>query len=86
MAENLKALGKDVHIIQRGTALGPGFDPDIAKYLKEEADNQGIQVVLGETVQKLKGKTHVTAVQTDKQTIETDMVIIAVGVTPQTSF
>ncbi|PCK20944.1 CoA-disulfide reductase, partial [Bacillus pumilus] len=86
MAENLKTLGKEVHIIQRGATLGPGFDPDMARYLKEEADDKGIHVVLGETVQYLEGRTHVTAVQTDKQTIETNMVIIAIGVTPQTSF
>lgn len=86
MAENLKALGKNVHIIQRGAALGPGFDSDMAKYLKEEADAKGIHVSLGETVQQLEGKSHVTAVITDKQTIQTDMVIMAIGVTPQTSF
>ncbi len=86
MAENLKALGKKVHIIQRGSTLGPGFDPDMAKHLKEEADTEGIHVTLGETVQTLEGKSHVTAVQTDKQTIKTDMVIMAIGVTPQTSF
>ncbi|MEK5335103.1 CoA-disulfide reductase [Bacillus sp. FSL M8-0166] len=86
MAENLKALGKNVHIIQRGATLGPGFDSDMAKYLKEEADAKGIHVSLGETVQQLEGKSHVTAVITDKQTIQTDMVIMAIGVTPQTSF
>ncbi|MCW4644561.1 CoA-disulfide reductase [Bacillus safensis] len=86
MAENLKALGKNVHIIQRGAALGPGFDSDMAKHLKEEADAKGIHVSLGETVQQLEGKSHVTAVITDKQTIQTDMVIMAIGVTPQTSF
>ncbi|WP_342488807.1 CoA-disulfide reductase [Bacillus sp. FSL P4-0248] len=86
MAENLKALGKNVHIIQRGAALGPGFDSDMAKHLKEEADAKGIHVSLGETVQQLEGKSHVTAVITDKQTIQTAMVIMAIGVTPQTSF
>ncbi|MEH7651443.1 CoA-disulfide reductase [Bacillus safensis] len=86
MAENLEALGKNVHIIQRGATLGPGFDSDMAKYLKEEADAQGIHVSLGEKVQQLEGKSHVTAVITDKQTIQTDMVIMAIGVTPQTSF
>lgn len=58
----------------------------MAKHLKEEADAEGIHVTLGETVQTLEGKSHVTAVQTDKQTIKTDMVIMAIGVTPQTSF
>ncbi|UYO34356.1 CoA-disulfide reductase [Bacillus zhangzhouensis] len=86
MAENLKALGKNVHIIQRGATLGPGFDSNMGKYLQEEADAQGIYVSFGETVQQLAGKSHVTAVITDKQTIQTDMVIMAIGVTPQTSF
>ena len=58
----------------------------MAKHLKEEADAKGIHVSLGETVQQLEGKSHVTAVITDKQTIQTDMVIMAIGVTPQTSF
>ncbi|OLP64497.1 NADH peroxidase [Bacillus pumilus] len=86
MAENLKALGKDIHLIQRGSTLGPGFDQEMAKHLEEEATTHGIHVVLNETVQRLLGDSHVTAVQTDKQTIDTDMVIIAIGVNPQTSF
>ncbi|MGE6629424.1 CoA-disulfide reductase [Bacillus sp. NPDC077027] len=86
MAENMKVLGKNVHLIQRGSKLGPGFDQDMATLIKEEAIAKGIEVVLNETVQGLIGETKVTAVQTDRQTIQTDMVIIAIGVTPQTSF
>ncbi|MFS0656313.1 CoA-disulfide reductase [Bacillus sp. 179-C3.3 HS] len=86
MAENLKALGKDVHIVQRGSTLGPGFDRDMAKHLEEEATAQGIHVVFNETVQHVVGETHVTAMKTDKQTIKTDLVILAIGVTPNTSF
>ena len=86
MAENLKALGKKVHIINRGSTLGRGVDPDRPRHPKEAPDPEDITDNPGKPSQTLEGKSHVTAVQTDKQTIKTDMVIMAIGVTPQTSF
>lgn len=56
--------------------------------IQEEANKHGVELELGETVQSFKGDRNgvVSEVVTANKTIQTDMVIAAVGVTPNTDF
>jgi NADPH-dependent 2,4-dienoyl-CoA reductase/sulfur reductase-like enzyme len=85
MAENFVELGKEVTIIQRGTQLATLFDEEMAELVHEEAKQHGITVRTNENVTALKGKKRVEFVQTDKGTYETDLVLTAVGITPNTA-
>ncbi|OZM56770.1 CoA-disulfide reductase [Lottiidibacillus patelloidae] len=84
MAEAFHELGKDVRIIQRGAQLANTFDLDMAEHINDEAEKQGIAVHLEESVTALNGNGVVTEVITDKTSYETDLVLIAIGVIPNT--
>lgn len=86
MAENLRFLGKKVRIIQRGPQLGNIFDPDMAELIHQEAAKHDIEVCLNEEVQRFKGDDRIQFVKTNKRDYPTDMVIVSVGVKPNTSF
>jgi NADPH-dependent 2,4-dienoyl-CoA reductase/sulfur reductase-like enzyme len=86
MAENVKRLGKSVRIIQRSKQIGNLFDEDLGMFIHEEAIKQGIELCLEEEVLGFKGDDQVQFVKTAKKDYPTDLVIVAVGVTPNTGF
>lgn len=86
MAESLVELGKKVRIIQRGNQLANIFDRDMAELIHEEARQNGIELIFNEEVKGFKGKDHVQTVVTDKGEYETDFVLAAIGVKPNTNF
>ncbi|MDQ0350439.1 NADPH-dependent 2,4-dienoyl-CoA reductase/sulfur reductase-like enzyme [Alkalibacillus filiformis] len=84
LAENIEEIGINVRIIQRGNQLMNPFDEDMAELIKDEAKEKGVELVFSESVQSFKGQEHVDTVVTDKNEYETDMVLINVGVKPNT--
>ncbi|MCM3124406.1 MULTISPECIES: CoA-disulfide reductase [unclassified Mesobacillus] len=86
MAESFAELGKKVTIIERNEQLAKIFDPDMAELIHEEAVRQNIVLKMGESVESFGGSDHVESVKTDKGEYETDLVLVAVGVKPNTSF
>lgn len=86
MAESFKTLGREVTLIQRGPQLAGIFDSDMAELIHEEAEKQGIKVILEETVESFSGERRVEAVITDKHDYQTDLVLLAIGVRPNTGF
>ncbi|TGB01887.1 FAD-dependent oxidoreductase [Halobacillus salinus] len=86
VAENLIKLGKKVRMIDRGNRIAKIFDPEMGEKIQEEAEKQGIELCLNVSVEAFKGESHVEAVVTDHGDFETDFVLAAVGVTPNTSF
>lgn len=86
MAENVIRLGKSIRIIQRSNQLGSIFDEDFAPFIHEEAEKHGIELCLEEEVLGFKGDDHVQFVKTAKKDYPTDLVIVSVGVTPNTDF
>lgn len=86
MAESFVELGKKVTIIERNEQLAKIFDAEMAELIHEEAKNHNIVLRMGESVEAFLGKEHIEYVKTDKGEIETDLVLIAIGVRPNTSF
>lgn len=86
VAENLVKLGKDVRIIDRGERIAKIFDPEMSEKIQEEVTNQDIELCLNESVEAFKGDSRVECVVTDHGEYQTDLVLAAVGVTPNTFF
>ncbi|CAM3866245.1 CoA-disulfide reductase [Mesobacillus thioparans] len=86
MAESFAELGKKVTIIERNEQLAKIFDTDMAELIHEEAVKHNIVLKMGESVESFGGSDHVESVKTDKGEYETDLVLVAVGVKPNTSF
>ena len=86
LAENLRELGLDVTIVQRSKQLMNPFDPDMAPMIHNEMRKHGIKLVLGYTVEGFKEKDNgVEVLLKDNPSLHADMVVLAIGVTPDTA-
>lgn len=85
-AESFRSLGKEVTLIQRGTQIASIFDQDMAELIHEEAKEKGIKLVLDESVESFAGDDRVETVMTDKQSLQTDLVLLGIGVQSNTAF
>ncbi|MCR8644865.1 CoA-disulfide reductase [Paenibacillus sp. N1-5-1-14] len=87
VVEAMKALGKEVHLIQLDARVLPdAFDEEITKWMEEELVSHGVHVHLSESVQGFVGEGKVQAVETDKGSYPADIVVVATGVRPNTEF
>jgi NADPH-dependent 2,4-dienoyl-CoA reductase/sulfur reductase-like enzyme/rhodanese-related sulfurtransferase len=79
----LKTWGDEVTLIEMKDHVFPAFlDTEIASLVEKYVKENKIRLLTGEKVLKFIGDTAVTAVETDKQTIPADLVILALGVRP----
>ncbi len=86
MAENLCDRGVDVHVFQRSGHVMPVIDKDIAAFLHNRMRSHGIALHLMSTVQGLEECDGRTLVQTaDEDPFAADIVILAIGVAPETT-
>ena len=84
LAENLRQIGMDVTIVQRPKQLMNPFDPDMAAFLHAEMRKHGIHLAMGYTVEGFEEKDGgVDVLLKDAAPIHADMVILAIGVTPE---
>ncbi len=85
--EAAKKLGKNVRVIQRGKrVMAASFDSEITDFMEEEIRSHGVELHLEEVVKKIEGNEKVERVITDKGEYSADIVVIAAGVRPATSF
>lgn len=85
--EACKKLGKDVDVIQLEDRILPQvFDKEMTDVLEEEINRHNVNLHLDEMVVELCGEDKVEKVITNKGEIDTDVVIIATGVRPNTEF
>ena len=84
LAENLREIGMDVTIVQRPKQLMNPFDPDMAAFLHAEMRKHGIHLAMGYTVEGFEEKDGgVDVLLKDAAPMHADMVILAIGVTPE---
>ena len=85
LAENLRELGMDVTIVQRPKQLMNPFDSDMAAFIHGQMRKRGVKLALGHTVEGFReSEAGVEVLLKDEQSLHTDMVILAIGVTPDT--
>ena len=83
LAENLRKLGMEVTIVQRPKQLMNPFDPDMAALLHNEARRHGVKLALGHLVEGFEEKNGgVDVLLEDAAPLHADMVVLAIGVTP----
>lgn len=85
LAENLRELGMEVTIVQQLNHLMNPFDPDMAAFIHSEMRRHGVKLLLGHTVEGFEEKDEgVDVLLKDEKPIHADMVVMAIGVTPDT--
>lgn len=86
MAENLSLLGVRASVIDMAPHILPGYDADFADYAENMLADHGIPVFLNDSVVGFEGEGKVQKLRTGKRAIKTDMVIMSVGVRPNTEW
>lgn len=86
LAENLRELGMEVTIVQRPKQLMNPFDPDMAALIHNQMRKHGVKLALGHTVEGFAEQDGgVDVLLKDKTPLHADMVVLAIGVTPDTA-
>lgn len=87
LAENLRELGLDVTIVQRPKQLMNPLDADMAAFVHGKMREYGVNLMLGHSVegfeQDQNGK-RIKVLLKDSEPLHADLVILAIGVTPDT--
>ena len=85
LAENLRELGMEVTIVQRPKQLMNPFDADMAAFIHGEVRKHGVKLALGHTVEGFEEKElGVDVLLKDEAPLHADMVVLAIGVSPDT--
>ena len=85
LAENLRELEMEVTIVQRPKQLMNPFDPDMASFIHSEMRKHGVKLALGHTVEGFEEKDGgVDVLLKDETPLHADMVVLAIGVSPDT--
>ena len=86
LAENLMELGMDVTIVQRPKQLMSPFDSDMAAFIHNEVRKHGVKLALGQSVEGFEDKdSGIDVLLKDNAPMHADMVVLAIGVTPESS-
>ena len=86
LAENLKALGINVTVVQNGNQLMNPFDPEMAAFIHNELRRNGVNLIFGHTVEKISDSERGVTVTLDNGCmLNADMAVAAIGVAPDTA-
>ena len=79
VCENLKGLSICVTMIEKLNQVTPGLDSDMAVYVKDHIEKNGVRVLTGASVNEI---TENSVVLSDGTSINVDMVLLSTGVRP----
>ena len=86
LAENLRELGMDVTVVEYAKQLMSPFDSDMAALIHNEMRKHDVKLVLGRAVEGFEEKDGgVDVLLKDEAPLHADMVVLAIGVTPDTA-
>lgn len=80
----LKELGLDIWVTKRSPPPFPrNLDPDMGKIISEYLETKGLHILFGKGIDRINGEERVVSVEIAGETIPTDIVVMAVGVMPE---
>lgn len=86
IAENMRKLGMNVTLIEAANQLMATFDSDMASFIHTELRKNGINLMIGCTVESFADtETGIDVKLKDAGTLHSDMIIMAIGVAPETT-
>lgn len=86
LAEAFQMKNKNVTLIDaENRIMSKYLDKEFTNKAQDEFTKKGVNLVLGQKVQKFEGDNKVSKVYTDKSTIDADLVVLCIGFAPNTS-
>ena len=86
MVEALLHLGRKVILFEMMDRLLVNFDVEISSAVLEHLVEKGVEIHLGEGVQRFLGTDRLEGLETARGSYPVDMAVLAIGVRPNTSF
>ncbi|MGO4527731.1 FAD-dependent oxidoreductase [Paenibacillus sp. 2TAF8] len=87
IAENLREAGLDVTLIEGNNQVLTPFDPELAAAMAQEMEQNGVKLLFSQRVQGFRTLEQGIGVElSDGLVLSADLVILAIGVVPDTSF
>ncbi|UMZ74336.1 FAD-dependent oxidoreductase [Natranaerofaba carboxydovora] len=85
IAENLKEKGLDVYLVEMLPQVLPNLDFEMASIVEEHLEEKGIKLILGDALKEV-GEDGKTLILNSNTEIKTDMIVMSVGVVPESKF
>ena len=86
MAENLRERGLEVTVVQRGEHVMPIFDADMASLLHNHLREHGVELLLEADVTGFDtADDAISTVLADGRVLESDLVMLSIGVAPEST-
>ena len=82
VAENLCRLGMEVSLIEGEDRVALAYGPEVSENVEAELEANGVSVHTGEKVDEFSGEGRVRGVKFWDRELETDLVIVGVGIKP----
>lgn len=76
----------EIHIVEALDRLLNVFDPEFGAAVQAELERHGVKVHTGERVMSFEGGEQVEKIVTDKGSYPADMVVLSIGISPNTRF
>lgn len=87
LAEALRKQNKSVRVIElEDRIMKAALDEEFSSVVEDELRTHGIELCTGEKVLRFAGDSAVRSVETDKGSYPADLVILSIGIRPNTSF
>lgn len=86
MVEALVHMNKKVVLFEMADRLLTNFDPEFSDEIKEYLESLGVEIHLGEGITSFIGSKKVEEIVTTKGQYSVDMVVLSIGVRPNTEF
>ena len=84
MAENLKARGLEVTVIEKAPHVLPPLDEEMAAFVQNELIKNGVRVITGESAESFSEQGKKITL-TNGEVVESDVTILSVGVRPEST-
>ncbi|MFM2090616.1 MAG: Coenzyme disulfide reductase [Planctomycetota bacterium] len=86
MAENLRHRGMAVTLVEKAEQVMPPLDPEMAAPVRARLEQHGVTVLLGDAAAAIRPAGGALSVRTERGAeLATDLVILAIGVRPETT-
>nr|WP_269144161.1 CoA-disulfide reductase [Clostridium guangxiense] len=87
VAENLKERGINVTLVEAAPHILAPFDTDMVVMAEKELNENGVNLILGDGVKSFKdSENYVEITLGSGKSVKTELVVLAIGVAPETSF
>lgn len=82
MCESLRARDLEVDMVKPDPVFVPWTAPDLSQVIQQEVESMGVRLHLGQAVRKIETSGAGLSVVCDNVTLEADMVLVAIGISP----